>query len=225
MLVKEWMSTEVITVSVNESMQEAINAMKNNNIRMLPVMDGPRLAGVITDRDIKRASASDATTFDRHELGYLLEKVRVGEIMTSPAITVPQDFTLEEAANIFLTNKISGMPVVDQYGMLQGVITQTDLLKEMVALAGLSKRGLLFAFELSDDPGKIRELVGLIRDFGGRMVSILTSYSKADDGLRKVYIRMYGLDRTTLPRLKDKLQKTARLLYLVDLRDNKREIY
>jgi acetoin utilization protein AcuB len=95
----------------------------------------------------------------------------------------------------------------------------------LIALTGVGKRGIQFAFQIADRPGSIKDLADPIRQHGGRMVSILTSYDNVPDGFRKVYIRMYGLDRAKLPALKEELAKAAKLLYLVDHRENRREIY
>jgi acetoin utilization protein AcuB len=75
------MSKDVITIDVNDSMQNAVRLLKDHKIRMLPVMKKDKLVGVVTDRDLKKASASDATTLDIHELFYLLSKIKVGSIM------------------------------------------------------------------------------------------------------------------------------------------------
>src|SRR5210317_1239495 len=106
MLVSKWMSKNVITIDVDDSMQEAVKLMKQRDIRMLPVLKKRKLVGVVTDRDLKRASASDATTLDVHELLYLVSKIKVGNIMTKDPITVPQNFTVEETAVVLLKNKI-----------------------------------------------------------------------------------------------------------------------
>jgi acetoin utilization protein AcuB len=192
---------------------------------MLPVMKKGKLAGIITDGDLKRASASDATTLEIHELLYLLSTIKVKEIMTKDPITVPFDYTMEETAEILLENKISGVPVVDDRGHVIGAITQTDLFKMMVSLTGLKKRGIKFAFQLEDRPGSIREVADTIREHGGRIAAILTSYDGVKEGYRKVYIRMYGVDRVKLPTLLEELREDGELLYMVDLREKKREIY
>lgn len=225
MLVKDWMSKEVITVDVNDSMLSATKLLKQKEIRMLPVMKKGKLVGVVTDRDLKGASASDATTLEVHELLYLISKIKVGEIMTKNPVTVPPDFTVEETAEVLLNKKISGVPVVDYAGKVVGTITQTDLFKVLVSLTGLSKRGILFAFKLEDSPGSIKELTDIIRKYRGRMASILSSYEGVPDGYRMAYIRMYAVDRGRIPQLKEELRRKAALLYMVDLRENKREIF
>jgi acetoin utilization protein AcuB len=225
MLVKNWMNTNVVTIDIDGSMQDAIRLLKENNIRMLPVMKKGELVGIITDRDLKQASASDATTLEIHELLYLVSKIKVGAIMTKAPITVHPDHTIEEVAQILLEKKISGVPVVDDTGQLVGTITQSDVFKVLVSLTGINTRGITFAFLLEDKPGSIKEVADIIRKFGGKMASILTSYDKVPEGRRKVYVRMYNIDRTKLPELKKALKEKARMLYMVDHRINMREIY
>ena len=225
MLVSNWMSKDVITIDVDDSMQEAVNSLKQHHIRMLPVMKKGKLVGIVTDRDLKKASASDATTLDIHELIYLLAKIKVQNIMTKDPITVPQDYTVEETAEVLLENKISGAPVVDQNGDVVGTITQTDLFKVLIALTGVGNRGIQFAFQLDDRAGSIKEVADVIRKYGGRMVSILSSYEDVPEGYRKVYIRMRSIERPKLQKLKEELSRTAALIYMIDHRENTREIF
>ena len=225
MLVKDWMSKKVITIDEKESMQAAIKLMKEHDIRMLPVMKKGKLVGIVTDRDLKRASASDATALEIHELIYILSQIKVKEIMTKDPITVPFDYTVEETAEILLTHKISGAPVVDHAGQIVGTITQADIFRVLVSLTGLSKRGISFSFSVEDRSGSIREVTDIIRAYGGRMASILSSYEGVPKGYRRVYVRMYNIDRSKLPRLKEELKAKATMLYMVDHRENVREIY
>ncbi len=225
MLVKNWMSKNVITVSVDDTMQDAMKLLKEHDIRMLPVMKKGKLVGIVTDRDLKRASASDATTLEVHELLYLLTKIKVKDIMTKDPITVPPDYTAEETAQVLLGNKISGAPVVDDDGQVVGTITQTDLFRVLISLTGVGSGGIQFGFQVEDRPGSIKEVADIIREYGGRMVSILTSYDDVPSGYRKVYIRMHSIERSELQQLKESLSKQAALLHMIDQRDDYREIY
>ena len=225
MLVREWMSKQVVTVDADENMQHAIGLLKEKNVRMLPVMEKSKLVGIVTDRDLKRASASDATTLEIHELLYLISKIKVEDVMTSKPITVPWDFTLEEAADVLLKNKISGTPVTDSQGEIVGVITQSDIFKSLISLSGIGKKGIQMAVQLEDQPGSMKQITDAIRSAGGRMVSVLTSYEKVPDGFRNVYIRFFDLDRNKLETLKENVFKLSKVLYIIDHRENKREIY
>lgn len=225
MLVKNWMSKNVVSIDVNDSMQDAMRLLKEHDIRMLPVMKKGRLVGIVTDRDLKKASASDATTLEVHELLYLLTEIKIKDIMTKDPITVPPDYTAEETAQVLLENKISGAPVADDNGQVVGTITQTDLFRVLISLTGVGTRGIQFALLIKDQPGSIKEVADVIRAFGGRMVSILTSYDEVSDGYRKVYIRMHSIERLKLQELKEALIKKAGLLYMVDHREDNREVY
>ncbi len=225
MLVKNWMSKNVITVDEKDSMQDALKHLKEHDIRMLPVMKKGKLIGIVTDRDLKKASASDATTLEVHELLYLLTKIKVKDIMTRDVITVPPDYTVEETAQVLQKNRISGAPVVDADGQLVGTITQTDLFRVLISLTGVSNRGIQFGFQVEDRPGSITEVADIIRAYGGRMVSILSSYDEVPEGYRKVYIRMRSIQRSELQNLIKELESKARLLYMVDHTENNREIF
>ena len=225
LLVENWMNPNVITVDADDSMLDATKILKEHNIRHLPVLEKGKLVGVITDRDLKRASPSDATTLEAHELLYLIATIKVREIMTRNPITVPYNYTIEEAAEILLQAKISGMPVVDKDGDVIGTITQTDLFKVLISLTGVGKKGVQFAFLLEDRAGSIKEVADIIRSYGGRMASILSSYEKAPEGHRYVYIRMYDVNREKMTQLKEELKKKAKVLYIVDSRENEREIF
>ena len=225
MLVKNWMTKTVVTIDPNDSMQDAIRLMKDHNIRMLPVLKKGELIGIVTDRDVKRSSASDATTLEIHELLYLVSRIKVKDIMTKNPITVSFDYTIEETAEVLLKEKISGAPVVDHDGRLVGTITQVDIFRALISLTGVGSKGIQFALRLEDRPGSIKEVADIIRNYGGRMASILSSYERTPKGYRNVYIRMYGIDRQKLSNLKNDLEQKATLLYMVDHRENKREIY
>lgn len=224
MLVKHWMSTNVITIDEDDSMQHAINLMKENVIRMLPVLRKGRLIGIVSDTDLKRASASDATLLDVHEMLYLISKIKVHDIMTKNPLTVSEDYTVEETAEVLLKNKISGVPVVNKSGALVGIITRDDLFKVLINLSGLGKKGVQFAFLVEDQPGSIKNLTDIIRTYEGRIASILSSYEYAPPGTRIVYIRIYDIEREKMPMLEEELKQKAKMIYVVDHRDDKREI-
>jgi acetoin utilization protein AcuB len=224
MLVKNWMSKNVITIDANESMQKAISLMKEHKIRMLPVLKRGKLVGVVSDSDLKRASASDATMLDVHELLYLITKIKIRDIMVKDPVTVSPDHTVEETAELLLERRISGVPVVDEGGAVVGVITRDDLFKVLISLSGLGKHGIQFAFQVEDRAGSIKELTDVIREHNCKIGSILSSYEGVPTGFRNVYIRIYDIPREDLPALQADLQKKAKMIYIVDHRDSQREI-
>jgi acetoin utilization protein AcuB len=108
--------------------------MRDNNIRHLPVVTGAgQLVGMITDRDLRQASASDEPHLATYELTALLEKLTVQEVMTRQVTTVRRHTSVAAAAQLFLEQKFGCLPVVRDDNTLDGIITVTDLLRAYVA--------------------------------------------------------------------------------------------
>lgn len=225
MLVKHWMSTKVITINSTAPLQEAINLLMEHNISMLPVLEDGQMVGIVTDRDVKRASPSDACLLDFQNIMYHVARKEVGSIMSKKPITVTMDQTIEETAEILLQNNISGAPVVDDQGVIRGMITKDDLFSALISLSGLSHRGVLFGFLLEDQPGSIKEVTDVIRACSGRLASIVSSYATAPDGKRNVYIRAFDLDAESINRIQEEFRQKGVLLFKVDLSNNKREFF
>jgi acetoin utilization protein AcuB len=225
MLVRNWMNPTVISTEAQASMAEALNLMKENQIKTLPVFDRETLVGVVTDRDLKRASASDATLLEIHELLHALTRIKVRDIMSRNPITIPDTYTVEEAAEVLRDHHISGAPVMDAKGRMVGMISQNDLFNALMSLTGVKRRGIHLAFEVEDRPGSIKDLADIIRRYGGRMASILSSYDRAPQGFRHVYIRAYQVNRDKTDAMIEELQAAAKLRYMVDHREKRREIF
>jgi acetoin utilization protein AcuB len=213
MLVNEWMSTGLITISPDASLSEAARLMKEHGIRRLPVVDqSGLLQGILSDRDLKEASPSKATTLDAHERYYLFNELTVGACMTKNVITVSRDDTVERAAVLMLENKISGLPVMDD-GHPVGVLTLDDVARVLTVITGAYRGGIQFAFNLEDRPGSIKEVVDVVRRHGGRLVSLLSVYENAEEGTRKVYLRVADMPEHRLTALVQDLERDFPLLY------------
>jgi CBS domain-containing protein len=134
--VKDIMHTTVTTVTPEARVSTAYQmmTMRGAPVRHLPVVtDGGSLVGILTDRDIRRAAASDAPHMAEHELLYLLDKLSVRDIMTPEVVTVHGTTPVEEAGQIFLQKKFGCLPVVRDNHRLEGIITVTDLLRAYIA--------------------------------------------------------------------------------------------
>jgi acetoin utilization protein AcuB len=215
MLVKDWMTTDPFMVSPETSVMKASQIMRENNIRRLPVVDDMGApVGMITDRDLKEASPSKATTLDVHELYYLLSELKVKDIMTRKVITVRPEDTVEKAAVIMLENKITGFPVVSDEGRVVGVLSQGDIFRVLTSITGIYRGGTVFSLKLEDRPGSIREVADIIRKHGGRMVSILTSYDLVEEGCRNVSIRIIDMPPDKLNNLRKELEGEFTLLHV-----------
>ncbi|MCK5695693.1 MAG: CBS domain-containing protein [Desulfobacula sp.] len=225
MLIKEWMSRSVIILESDKSLNEGLKLFETRVISMLPVLDKGKLVGIVTDGDIKKASPSDATTLDKFEMTSLMDTVRIESIMATPVVTIRSDHTVDEAAAIMLSKGISGMPVLDSAGKMIGIITKSDIFRCFVSFTGVSNKGQVFAFKLQDKPGIIKYLTDMIRNSGGRLGSILTSYDDVEKGFRKVFFHTFDIDPDNHERLVEKFYGTGNLLYAADLSSNSRRIF
>ena len=214
MLVKDWMTTDPITVTPDTSVMKASQVMRENNIRRLPVVDEMGApVGMLTDRDLKEASPSKATTLDVHELYYLLSELKVKDIMTRNVVTIRPEDTVERAAVIMLEHKITGFPVVAD-GRVVGVLSQGDIFRVLTSITGIYRGGTVFSLKLEDRPGSIKEVADIIRKHGGRMVSILSSYDLVEEGCRNVAIRIMDLPPDKLNDLRKELEGEFTLLHV-----------
>jgi acetoin utilization protein AcuB len=133
MKVEDYMHTTPITVRPEELVSTAHQRLRGHRMRHLPVVTGDKtLVGVITDRDIRQAGASDEPQMAEHELTYLLEKMTVQELMTRQVVTVRRETPIAEAAQIFLAQQFGCLPVVRADHTLEGIITVTDLLRAYI---------------------------------------------------------------------------------------------
>ena len=189
MLVKDWMTREVITVEEDVSIMKASKLMKDKGFQHLPVVRQGRLTGIVSDRDLKEAHPSKATTLDIHELYYLLDKLQVKKVMSKNPHTVSGNETTDKAAALMLKHDISALPVVDQKGDLQGIITKGDVFRAMVSVSGIYQAPLQLCVEIEDRPGSIRKVTDVIRAHGGRIVSMISTYEQAAQGFRHLYVR------------------------------------
>lgn len=175
MLVGERMTPRPITVNEDTSLPEALELMRREKIRRLPVLDKRgKLVGIVTELDLLRASPSSATTLSVYEIPYLLSKVKMRDIMSREVITVTEETPIEEAARIMADNKIGGLPVMRD-GKLVGIITETDIFKLMLELFGARQNGVRITLSVPDEKGVLARVTGQIAEMGGNILSLGTA--------------------------------------------------
>ncbi len=213
MPVQDWMTTDVISVGPETSLLKVSKLMKDHHIRRVPVIDEQRqVVGIISDRDVRDASPSKATTLDMYEMHYLLAELKAKSIMTPKPITVKPSEPIENVALIMQEKAIGGLPVVDDNGKLVGIISDHDVFAALVDITGVRLGGILFAVELPDQPGTARPVFDALRANGGRILSILT-VAKPND-MRNLHIRIRSLENTqTEEGLRQALNGICRVLY------------
>ena len=131
MIVGDLMTPSPITTGPETPVVEARQTMIHKRIRHLLVTEGPKLLGIITDRDVRLNLPSPATSLSVWEVNYLLARMTVESVMTTSVVIVSPRQDTKEAALLMLDHKIGALPVVDG-GRLVGIITETDLLRAFV---------------------------------------------------------------------------------------------
>ena len=213
MPVQDWMSKDLVTIDADTSIMKASKVMKQNGIQHLPVLHKGRLVGIVSDRDLKEATPSKATTLDIHEMYYLLDKIAVKSLMPKTLLTIAPGDTVEKAAAVMLKNHISALPVVDAHGALAGILTKGDVFKAFVSISGIYQGPLAMGLELPDEPGYIKQVTDVIREHHGRIASIMTRYEGAPEGFKRVYIRAKQVkDETALQKA---LETKHKVLYYI----------
>jgi len=133
MKVQDIMTTPAVTVELDMPVLEARQVMERQRIRHLPVTDGGRLMGIVTDRDIRLNMPSPATSLSVWEINFLIAKLTVGSVMRRAVITIDPRRDAAEAARIMLDHKIGALPVVDG-GAVVGIVTETDMLRAFATM-------------------------------------------------------------------------------------------
>jgi acetoin utilization protein AcuB len=198
MLVEKWMTKKLITIEDSAALAEAIHLLKQHNIRRLPVMHKGKMTGIVSDRDLKEASPSKATSLDIWELHYLLQKVKIKDVMTPKPITIGPKDTIERAAMILMERKIGALPVVSASGELIGILSEHDVFNALVNMTGVHLKKTRVSVLIPDKPGTIKEVADIVRSKDGKIFSILTSYVQVPKGMRELIMRVECADEKGL---------------------------
>lgn len=197
MLVGERMSKPVITVHPETPMQEALNLMRREKVRRLPVVDkNGRLVGIVTEKALLHAAPSSATSLSVWELNYLLSKITVDEVMTRRVVTVTEDTPIEEVARLMVDNDAGGMPVVRGEDVV-GIITETDLFKIFLELLGARQAGIRISALVRNVPGELARLTKAVYEVGGNILSLGTFLGESTQ-TREMTLKVEGVSQEAL---------------------------
>jgi acetoin utilization protein AcuB len=195
MLIKNWMTTNVVTINADEPVMRVVALLKQHNVRRLPVEDkSGHLAGIVTDRDFREAAPSKATSLDHFEIKDQLDKMTVADIMTPQPLTVRPEDTIIFAAAIMRQSKVSGMPVINDENVLVGIITESDLFKALIEFSGVGSQGMLLAVA-NHTSETTRTIIDIVEAAGGLIQTLLT-YTPSG-GERELYLRLTAPDEAT----------------------------
>src|SRR5262245_28141497 len=174
MLVKDYMTRHPIMIEPTRRVIEAQRLMGENNIRHLPVVaDGKRLLGLVT-RQRLAIRPDQLGSMDVWDLTRYLQDLTVGKIMIAGKnlSTIAPDATIEEAADLMIAHKISGVPVIEEGNVVVGIITETDLLVELRNLLGAIDPGWRVVVRVPDRDGEFRKLIRVISNNGWGIMAL-----------------------------------------------------
>jgi len=161
LMVRNWMSTDLVTIGKDASIQEALALMKHRSIRHLPVVEKPmNLIGWITDTDLRGVLIAS-----------MLEDLTIEDVMIRRPFTINPGMPLEEAARILLDKRIGGLPIVEN-DMLVGVVTVADILGAFINFLGLFTESTRLDIRVSGSPSPLPEITRIVRQHGGEIISL-----------------------------------------------------
>ena len=203
MFVSESMAKKVITIDQESNILFARELMKQNQIRHLPVVEkNGRLIGIITDRDLRSALPS-LLLYDSREEKEKLSRIKVKDIMTKDPMTVLPTYTIQDVLLLIQKARVGALPVVNENGILKGIIGVRDMLRAFINVLGIGEPGTLLCILVEDRIGTMKRIVDAITEEGISFGSILVA-RYWDKGKRAVFPYLLTQD---VSRVKKKLQQ------------------
>lgn len=188
MLVKDYMTTEVITAAEETKVLEALDMMKEHDFHRLPIVKNGRMIGLITEEIISDNSPSTATSLSIHELNYLLTKTTVGDIMRTKVPTIGPEDLLEEAATRMRDLKVGVLPVVQNENQIVGIITDKDIFSAFIDLLGYNNKGSRVVIDIPEDhPGILEDITNILAE-ANVSINQIAVYRK--DSFTQIVIQM-----------------------------------
>ncbi|KUO73526.1 MAG: acetoin utilization protein [Desulfosporosinus sp. BRH_c37] len=177
MYVRQFMTSQVFTVTPDETIADTMALMREKKIDRLPVMEKGKLVGFVTDGDLREVSPSPATTLSVFELNYLIAKTPIREVAAKNVVTCHPDTQIEDAALLMREHKIGGLPVLED-GKLVGIITGYDILDAFLDIMGSRSPGERVVIEAKDKMGVLLEIASTIKQFEVDVTSLAFYHQK-----------------------------------------------
>ncbi|CCO25092.1 CBS domain-containing protein [Maridesulfovibrio hydrothermalis] len=215
MLVGDWMTEKVLTLPPGAPILDAVEMMRDAGIRQIPVTEASGLVvGIVSDRDVRDAMPSKFLPGDNTAKGEGLLGLKIKDIMTHDPYIVSPETCMEVAAETLLENKIGGLPVVDDLGLV-GIITEVDIYRFLTTVTGVGRGSSQFAFILEDTASALEDLLSDLWARGVRLSTVFTSYEGVEQGQRRVFIWVQRQDDSAVDSLVMHLKRTYNLKYHV----------
>jgi acetoin utilization protein AcuB len=168
LLVRDSMTREVVALSPQTTAAEALGLCRERRIRHLPVVEGGRLVGIVSDRDLRSA----APALGDPDRASALERMSISDVMTRDVVSARPDDPIEVAADRMRERRIGCLPVVEG-GELVGIITSSDVMEALVYLVGAHEPGSRLVVVMPDRPGTLAGVAGIFGILGINIVSVV----------------------------------------------------
>ncbi len=177
MKINDLMISNPITITAKASIAEAIELMKLNSIRHLPVVSKKKsIRGFVTLADLKQGIIPS-----------MLGDLTLSDLMIRDPIMVAPDDDIEIAAQLIYKHKIGGMPVVKER-QLVGIITESDILRAFIDMMGILTASSRIDVEIGTEPSELQKAMRIINENGGDIVNVGMTVPKANN--RVYYFRL-----------------------------------
>lgn len=175
MFVKQWMRTEVVTVSPDQTIAQAEKTFKDHRIRRLPVVEDGVLVGIISPHDLEKVMPSMLDAEGASEEEFIAANTEIRTVMTSSPITVEVDDTLVEAIRKMRHNKIDGLPVVEAMKLV-GIISVTDVLDAFLTIMTGGQTGTRFDLKIDQTPEAFFKMIKVFQKQNKEILAISQHY-------------------------------------------------
>ncbi len=154
------MNKNVITISPDAGLKDAIEIMHHHSIRHLPVLDKDEMLGFVTESNLRQYLLTD-----------MINDLTMADVMIINPITIDPNASVDSAARLIYQYKIGGLPVLEKRRLV-GIITITDILGAFIELLGLLEESTRLDIVLDEKYGNIDDVLKVIRNLGGRTISV-----------------------------------------------------
>ena len=188
MRVSEMMTTDVATVTEEASLNKAFQILHDRRHKVLPVVRGERLVGLLSEKLLAEVKPSKATALSVYEINYLMSRTKVRDIMIKDVYCTSPESLVEEAALALYTHDVGSLPVVLADKTVVGIVTQTDIFKTFIGLMGVDHKGTRISLDVADDVGIVAKISHILSEAGVN-ISHISNYERGNN-LHNVVLRV-----------------------------------
>ncbi|MCP4538153.1 MAG: CBS domain-containing protein [Chloroflexi bacterium] len=197
MLVKDRMSSKPVTVRTDTNLKNALDLVRSNPFRHLPVLDeNDKLVGIVTEKSLVYASPTPSTTLSVFEVDYILSRTKVGQVIQGEVVFVRPDLPIEEAARVMIDHRIGCLPVVEGEKLI-GIISDTDIFRVFAEGLGGGHPSLRITIVIPEAVGSLAKVTSHVAELGGNIHSLGTFWAEGPEE-RLIAFRLEGVDQETI---------------------------